>query len=78
MEPHGDELWDPASGRFHRARLLWEMTLRLWTADDLAREAGISRTTAYKVIAGEGVLSRTAYKILLALERCKRILSDLL
>jgi hypothetical protein len=30
------------------------------------------------VIAGEGVLSRTAYKILLAFERCKRILSDLL
>ena len=72
-----DGLWDPASGRFHRARLLREMALRLWTADDLAREAKVSRTTAYKILAGEGVLSRTAYRILLAFQRCQPILSDI-
>jgi hypothetical protein len=72
-----DGLWDPASGRFHTARLGHEMLVRVWTAEDLARESGVSRTTAYKVVAGAGVRHKTAYKILLALQRCPPILSDI-
>lgn len=78
MEANRDGLWDPASGRFNPARLLREMMLRLWIPDDLAREAGVSRTSVYKMLAGRGVLSRTAYKVLLAFQRCPPILSDLL
>lgn len=74
MEATRDGLWDPASGRFHRARLLREMMVRLWTPDDLASEAKVSRTSVYKMLAGEGVLPRTAYKVLLAFQRCPPVL----
>jgi hypothetical protein len=77
MQTIGDGLWDPASGRFHTPRLRREMLVRLWTADDLAHESGVSRTTVYKALAGAGVLHMTAYKIILAIERCQPVLSDI-
>jgi len=70
-------LWNPATGRFYPVRLRRAMALRLWTADDLAREAGVSRTTVYKALAGAGVLDKIAYKIILAIQGCEPHLSDI-
>lgn len=69
-------LWNPATGRFYPVRLRHAMALRLWTADDLARKAGVSRTTVYKALAGTGVLDKIACKIILAIQGCEPRLSD--
>lgn len=69
-------LWDPASGRFHSTRLRRALIVRGWTPDDLAREAGISRTTAYKALAGAGVRDKVAFKIILAIQQSEPRLSD--
>jgi hypothetical protein len=69
-------LWDSGSGRFNGVRLRHEMMMRAWLVGDLVREAGISRTTAYKVLRGHGVLHKTALKVLLALKGSDCILPD--
>ena len=69
-------LWDPASGRFHPTRLRRALIVRGWSPHDLAREAGISRTTAYKALSGTGVLDKMAYKIVLAIQQSEPRLSD--
>lgn len=70
MDGSGDGLWNSASGRFNPARIRREKVIRGWTTPDLGREAGISRTSAYKVVRGDGVLDKTALRVLLALQRC--------
>ncbi len=71
------DLWNPMSGRFDPARLRRAMVLRGWTVDDLARAAGIGRTTAYKTVAGHGVRDKISIKVLAALGRQQPRLSDM-
>jgi hypothetical protein len=74
MDGSRDKLWNPATGRFDPVRVRREMMVRGWTILDLAREAGISRTSAYKVARGDGVLDQTALKVHLAFQRCPPVL----
>lgn len=69
-------LWDPVSGRFDTARLRYELAVRAWVPDDVAREAGVSRTTMYKTLDGRGVRDSVAIKILAALQRREPVLSS--
>jgi transcriptional regulator of acetoin/glycerol metabolism len=75
QEPPPTALVNAMTGRFDPARLRRAMIRRRWTVDDLAREAGIGRTTAYKTVKGDGVRDRIVIKVLDAIGRCQPCLS---
>jgi DNA-binding phage protein len=73
----GRPLYDPRSGRFDPARLRLAILLREMAPEQLAREAGISRSSVYKALRGEGVRHRIAMAILGALGRHPRSLPSI-
>jgi hypothetical protein len=68
-ELFGKSLYDIRSGRFDPVGLRFALLLREMTPPQLAAEAGIARSTAYKALNGEGVGDRVAMAILGALGR---------
>ena len=71
------QLYDVRSGRFDTGRLRLELMEREMTPEHLAHEAGIARSTVYKVLRGYGVGYRIAMAILGALGRHPRSLPSL-
>jgi hypothetical protein len=65
----GRSLYDISSGRFDPVGLDYALLRREMTLDQLAAEAGIARSSAYKARGGHGVRRDIAMAILGALAR---------
>ena len=73
----GRPLYDPRSGRFDPVNLARALLVREMSPDQLAGEAGCSRSSVFKALAGSGVSRRIAMAILGALARHPRTLPAL-
>lgn len=70
----GRPLYDPRSGRFVPGHLELALVAREMSPEQLAREAGCSRSSVYKALAGKGVSRHIATAIIFALARHPRTL----
>jgi hypothetical protein len=68
-DDEAEQIWNPATGRFHGPCLRLALVMRAWNVEEFAEAAGISRACAYGALAGKRTRLTTAAKVMRTLAR---------